>query len=149
MKKFLQLCMIAALVGFMSCKGNAEQKAIPDEERVEMAPNEEVPVPKYKIEEGRIMPVDGKPMIVDFSATWCGPCRQLKPIFEELAEEFRDRITFLTIDTDENPELAQAYNVTGIPTLIFINKDGQIQDTISGFQNRDQLLAAINTYFGF
>lgn len=147
-KKFICALLLTSGILF-SCHGNTQKEAIPDEERVEMAPNEVVDVPKYKIEEGRIIPEDGKPMIVDFSATWCPPCRQLKPIFEKLAEEFRGRITFVTIDTDESPEIAQAYGVKSIPMLVFINKDGQVQNTLVGFQNRDQLLAAINTYFGF
>lgn len=147
-KRFLiGLFIISGFV--LSCQGHQQRESIPDEEKVEMSPNEVVDVPSYKIENGRILPTDGKPMIVDFSATWCPPCRQLKPIFEKLAEEFRGRITFVTIDVDENPELAQAYSVTNIPMMVFLNKDGQIQNTVVGFQNRDQLLAAINTYFGF
>lgn len=149
MKKGILLGLLVLSGCFLSCRGNEHKNAIPEEERVEMSPNEVVDVPSYKIENGRIMPTDGKPMIVDFSATWCPPCRQLKPIFEKLAEDFRDRITFVTIDVDENPELSQAYNVQSIPMMVFLNKDGQIQNTIVGFQNRDQLLAAINTYFGF
>ena len=149
MKKGILLSVVAAFGCFLSCQGNQHKESIPDEERVEMTPNEVVEVPSYKVMDGKIIPTDGKPMIVDFSATWCPPCRQLKPIFEKLAEEFRGRITFVTIDVDENPELSQSYGVQSIPMMIFLNKDGQIQDTLIGFQNRDQLLAAINTYFGF
>lgn len=149
MKKVLLLSLVVAMGTFMSCKGHVKGETMSDEERVEMAPNEEVEKPHYKIEDGKIIPTDGKPMIVDFSATWCPPCRQLKPIFEKLAEEFRGRVTFLTIDVDDNPELSQAYGVQSIPMMVFINKDGQIQDTLVGFRDRDQLLAAINTYFGF
>lgn len=134
----------------MSCKGQTQgREAVADEEHIEMAPNEVTELPLYKVEDGRIKPLHNRPMIVDFSATWCPPCRQLKPIFEKLAEDFKGRIDFVTIDVDDNPEISQAYGVQSIPMLLFLNKDGQIQDTIIGFQNRDQLLAAINTYFGF
>lgn len=149
MKKGLLLSLVLVSGFFLSCQGNSRKDAIPDEDRVEMSPNEVVDVPSYKVEEGKIIPTNGQPMIVDFSATWCPPCRQLKPIFEKLAEEFRGRITFVTIDVDENPAIAQAYGVQSIPMLVFLNKDGQIQNTLVGFQDRDQLLAAINTYFGF
>lgn len=149
MKKLILLSLVLASSCCFSCKSNAKPEAIPDEALVEMTPNEVVEVPSYKVENGRILPTDGKPMIVDFSATWCPPCRQLKPIFEKLAEDFRGRITFVTIDVDENPELAQSYGVQSIPMMVFLNKDGQVQNTIVGFQNRDQLLSAINTYFGF
>ena len=141
--------MLLISAGLFSCQGKEHKDAIPDEERVEMSPNEVVAEPEYKVEQGRIIPTDGKPMIVDFSATWCPPCKALKPIFEKLAEEFRGRLSFVTVDVDQNPEISQAYGVINIPTLIFLDKDGQIQNTIVGFQNRDQLLAAINTYFGF
>lgn len=149
MKKGIILGVVLVAGCLMSCQGHAKTSEIPDEERVEMAPNEVVPEPSFKVVDGRIIPENGRPMIVDFSATWCPPCRQLKPIFEKLAEDFRGRIDFVTIDVDENPELAQAYRVQNIPMMLFLNKDGQIQDTIIGFQDRDQLLAAINTYFGF
>ena len=149
MKKLFLISALVVTSLMFSCKGNAQKDAIPDEERVEMAPNEVVEVPQYKVVDGQIMPVDGKPMIVDFSATWCPPCRQLKPIFEKLAEDFRGRITFVTIDVDQHPELAQAYGVQSIPMMVFLNKDGQIQNTLVGFQDRDQLLAAINTDYGF
>lgn len=149
MKKTLLCGLLLATGLLLSCKGNAKPESIPDEANVEMTPNEVVEVPQYKVENGQIIPVDGRPMIVDFSATWCPPCRQLKPIFEKLAEEFRGRVTFVTIDVDQNPELAASYNVQSIPMMVFINKDGQIQNTLVGFQDRDQLLAAINTYFGF
>lgn len=149
MKKGIIFSLIVASGCFLSCQGHAKNNTIPDEERVEMAPNEVVPVAKYKLVDGKIMPQNDRPMIVDFSATWCPPCRQLKPIFEKLAIDFKDRIDFVTIDVDENPELAQSYGVVSIPMMVFINKDGQIQDTLVGFHDRGQLLSAINTHFGF
>lgn len=150
MKKVFLALLVVASGCFMSCKGESrgtDEKV--GEERIEMTPNEVNQEPEFKVKDGRIMPQHDRPMIVDFSATWCPPCRQLKPIFEKLAEDFKGRIDFVTVDVDENPELAQAYGVQSIPMMVFLNKDGQIQNTIVGFQNRDQLLAAINTYFGF
>ena len=149
MKKGILLGLLVASGCFLSCQGHNKNEARVGEENIEMTPNEVVDQPEYKVENGKIIPINGMPMIVDFSATWCPPCRQLKPIFEKLAADFKGRIDFVTIDVDENPELAQAYGVVNIPMMIFLNKDGQIQNTIVGFQNRDQLLSAINTYFGF
>ena len=151
MKKVFLCALVLAAGCFISCQGQTKDgEAVVDKEYVEEAPNNvEVAKPEYKIENGRIIPVNGRPMIVDFSATWCPPCRQLKPIFEKLAEEFRGRIDFVTVDVDENPSLAMEYGANSIPMMVFLNKDGQVQNTIVGFQNRDQLLAAINTYFGF
>ena len=150
MKKLFVASALFISCFFLSCQGHTKgTDAVVNEENIEMAPNEVAEEPVFKVENGRIIPQHNRPIIVDFSATWCPPCRQLKPIFEKLAEEFRGRIDFVTVDVDENPELAQSYGVVNIPMMLFLNKDGQIQDTIVGFQNRDQLLAAINTYFGF
>ena len=150
MKKLVIASVLLISGCFLSCQGQSKgTDAIVNEENIEMAPNEVDSEPVFKVEDGRIIPQNGRPMIVDFSATWCPPCKQLKPIFEKLAEDFRGRIDFVTVDVDENPELSQAYAVQSIPMMVFLNKDGQIQNTIVGFQNRDQLLAAINTYFGF
>lgn len=149
MKKIFIAAIILASGFCFSCKSNAKDSQVVNEENIEMAPNELDKEPSYKIVDGLIKPENNRPMIVDFSATWCPPCRQLKPIFEKLAEDFKGRIDFVTIDVDEQPELSQAYGVQSIPMMVFLNKDGQIQNTIVGFQDRDQLLAAINTYFGF
>ena len=147
-KEFLFSLMIASGC-LLSCAGNTSRSDATDAQEMTVQEQTISADPGYKIENGKVVPTNGKPMIVDFSATWCPPCQKLKPIFAELEKEFEGRINFLTVDTDENPTLAQSYGVQSIPMLVFINKDGQIQNTIVGFQNRDQLLAAINTYFGF
>ena len=148
MKKKLYVGIMAISALLLSCgnKANAEgtSENLASSESTQLTENS-----VYTIENGKIIPMNGKPTIVDFSATWCPPCRQLKPIFEQLKEEFKGRINFITIDVDENQDLSTSDGVQSIPMLIFLNKDGQIQNTIVGFQNRDQLLAAINTYFGF
>lgn len=149
MKKVVLLSVLLASGCFLSCRGHVKADEVVNEENIEMAPNEVDQEPMFKVVDGMIKPEHDRPMIVDFSATWCPPCRQLKPIFEKLAKDFRGRIDFVTIDVDENPQLAQAYGVQSIPMMVFINKDGQIQNTMVGFHDRGQLLAAINTYFGF
>lgn len=150
MKKLLLIGVLVASGCLMSCRGESKGvDGVVNEENIEMAPNEVAEEPVYKVEDGKILPVNNRPMIVDFSATWCPPCRQLKPIFEKLAEEFRGRVDFVTVDVDDNQELAASYGVSSIPTLLLINKDGQVQNTLIGFQNRDQLLGAINYSFGF
>lgn len=70
------------------------------------------------------IPRNGKPTVVDFSATWCGPCRAMKPIFESLADELGDKFNFVTIDVDENPELANKYQIQSIPAFVFLDEDG-------------------------
>ena len=71
------------------------------------------------------------PTIVDFWAEWCGPCKQVGPILEEISDEKKDQINVYKINIDENPEIPQKYGVRGIPTLMFFN-DGKLIDTKVG-----------------
>ena len=68
-----------------------------------------------------------KPAIVDFYATWCGPCKMLAPILEELAKEYDGQIVVYKIDTEKEPELSAAFGIRSIPTLLFIPKSGDPQ----------------------
>lgn len=67
---------------------------------------------------------NGKPGIIDFNATWCGPCRQMKPVFHQLARKYGDKYNFISIDIDQYPELAEKYHIQSIPTFVFIDADG-------------------------
>lgn len=74
---------------------------------------------------------EGKPMVVDFWATWCGPCRMVSPIIEALAEQYAGTVNVGKVDVDENEELAAKFGIRNIPTVLFM-KDGQIVDKIVG-----------------
>ena len=79
-----------------------------------------------------------KPVLVDFWAPWCGPCRAIAPIVEELAKDFGDKVKFTKCNVDENPTTPTKYGIKSIPTLIFF-KDGEIQDKVIGIVAKSRL----------
>jgi thioredoxin 1 len=82
---------------------------------------------------------DVRPVVVDFHALWCAPCKIQTPILKEVATELGERIKVIKIDVDQNPEIASRYNIQGVPTLM-IFKNGEIKYKQAGVHTRPQLM---------
>jgi thioredoxin len=78
-----------------------------------------------------------KPAIVDFYASWCGPCRAISPILEELAKEYGDKIVIYKVDVDASGDLAQAFGIRSIPAVLFIPMKGESKMTVGGRSKED------------
>lgn len=83
------------------------------------------------------------PVIIDFFATWCGPCQMLAPVFQETSKDYDGKLKFVKVNTEENQDLSYKFQVSGIPCLI-ITKDGEEIDRIVGFMQKDELKKRIN-----
>ena len=131
MKKIF-LCL-AALVVLVACNNNKSesQNVEGNEAQTEATVTEEESQDGW-MKQTTLMA--NKPMVVDFYATWCGPCKELAPVLDELEKKHNGEVIFQRIDVDQRPELAQEFNIQAIPLLMFITPTGEYQ-TLMGYQD--------------
>lgn len=147
MKKKILLSVLISSIFFITCKsenkstsetdkvGNVNVVQLTDEAFKKMVFNYEVNK-EWKYE-------GSKPAIIDFYADWCGPCRQLSPVVEEIAKEYAGKIVVYKVDTDKEKILSQSLGITGLPTLLFIPAQGSPQMSMGAIPKVD-LIKAIN-----
>lgn len=145
MKKIL-LCL-AAMLALMSCNNKGNEQADNGANAGAEATQSEMATPSEQVEsqdgwnkQSTLMA--NKPMLVDFYATWCGPCQELTPILDEIENNHKGELIFKRIDVDQEPELAQEFRVEAIPMLLFITPSGEYQSLV-GLQTPEVIDAKI------
>lgn len=85
------------------------------------------------------------PVFVDFWASWCGPCKMLAPVIDEISKEYGDKVKFVKVNVDENPESANKYGIASIPTVM-VFKEGSVVETLVGFRPKAALEQVVKKY---
>ena len=139
MMKKIFICLVA-LVALVACNNKSDEQANgnAEAEQVEAVADD-------KPDDGWMKQTTllaNKPMVVDFFATWCGPCKELAPVLDELEKKYKGEVIFQRIDVDQRPELAQEFRIEAIPMLMFITPKGDYQ-TIVGYQDAPVIEAKI------
>lgn len=120
-------CVAAAgVMGLASC-GSGQKAENVAQVAEQKAPEHAVTV----LEKGAVItPEESKLVVIDFNATWCGPCRQFAPIFDRVAENYTSKAVFYSVDVDVHPELAAQYGVQSIPMVAYVKPDGSYTTTV-------------------
>ena len=159
MKRLFLISIAMTVAGLTSCSGNSQQaksvvkKQVLTQHNAKKMNVQELTAETFK---QKVMNYDihpnewifegGRPAIIDFYATWCGPCKQTAPIVEKLAEDYAGRIDVYKVDVDQQQELAAFFGVQSIPTILFIPKEGTPQ-RVSGAMPRSGFDEAIKQVF--
>lgn len=125
------ITLLAAAVTTSCSKRAGQNQAEETESATGEVDHEQIGEAVHIVKAGEeIYPVEGKLVVVDFNATWCGPCRQFGPVFEAVAAGNVDKALFYSVDVDQNPELAGKFGVESIPMVVYMTPDGEFTSTV-------------------
>lgn len=136
MKHLAFILIVAVSCMIASCGNSAKSEKADANEAVQLTKEEA----QAKISDA----TSGKLTVIDFNATWCGPCRAFAPIFEEAQATFADSFEFKSIDIDNNQELAQKYNVEAIPCIVVLDAAGNEVARNVGFMEKEEFTGFLN-----
>ncbi len=154
MKKLFIL--VATVIFLASCNNTATNKVDENKSTAAASTDQETAKPIYLTEatfktsvfdftSGKEWKyVGNKPCIIDFYADWCGPCKRLAPVMEELAAEYKDQIYIYKVNTDQNPNVSAFFNIDGIPAVFFIPMTGESKSMV-GLNPKEEYVKAIQT----
>ena len=137
MKSTAIVCVAAAGIVAMGLAAGCSQAATAEKGHI----TEEITTAEQY--DAKIVGAD-KPVLVDFYATWCGPCQQLAPVLSELEKKYAGRINFYRIDVDKAKDLSSAHGIKALPTLLFY-KDGEVVKRLVGYQSKDSLTRLLDS----
>ncbi len=127
--KFLQILPLAALMALAACNSKTETKSAETADTTateQTASVESASDVVIEVEPGSDPAAEpGKPAVIDFSAVWCGPCQQFKPVYHKVAGEYASKATFYAADLDECKELGEKYNITSIPCIVILKEGAE------------------------
>jgi len=147
--RLFPILAVAASVALSSCSGSSSDKSENDADKADVTEEtvdktSESPAVTIIKGDGQIPTSEGKLIVLDFNATWCGPCRQFAPNFESIADKYRGKASFYSVDVDQNPRLATRFNITSIPTVVYIQPDGTTSST-TGYMDASEFDTVIAT----
>lgn len=144
-KTTLSALALVAIITLASCAGSGTKEVTVNDSIVTVAaekviPNENITPEVYDLAADEYLSFEngyGYPIVVDFNATWCGPCRAFAPIFEEMSKKYSGKIQFISVDVDRCPEVAKTFQVQSIPFILFVTPDGKVNSHVGMMEAAD------------
>lgn len=144
-KTTLSALAFVSIMTLASCAGSGTKEVTVNDSIVTVAaekviPNENITPEILNLAADEYLSFDqgyGYPIVVDFNATWCGPCRKFAPIFEEMSKKYSGQIQFISVDVDRCPDVANAFEVQSIPFILFVTPDGKISSHVGMMEAAD------------